>query len=344
MRRVVVAAIVLGLAATAVPAQAAPRFPTAKSAYALKGQQVKALVRSGKVVIAGTGTGVFRSPDGGKTWKRAGLSDDVTDLAVDQASPSAVYAGSGTSLHRSDDAGKSWTLLPAVATAGRGVDVITTIAARGSQVVVGADDGLSLSADRGQTWTSPALTGNGGTPATLNHVAIQGSTGRVWIAGRYLGVGVSSDGQRFSFVNESLPYVASVGGSPSQWNALSVFFPQATGSPVFVTMCGAEVYSLRSADVGRFAWEDRGSPRAGDKTVSCAGFAPQQLTRRSFALANRVSVGICNDDDGCFKLGQVKGSEVLSVALGDPVKKGAKKRVLIGTTKGLTFLELPRLA
>ena len=85
---------------------------------------------SGEVLWAGTGeanssrttyagTGVFKSTDGGKTWRNTGLADahHVGKLLVDASNPDVVFAaamgplytdGGERGLYRSTDGGKSW--------------------------------------------------------------------------------------------------------------------------------------------------------------------------------------------------------------------------------------------
>jgi photosystem II stability/assembly factor-like uncharacterized protein len=65
----------------------------------------------------GTGGGIFKSTDGGTTWKQLtkGLPDDLTEaeLAIAPSNPSRLYAtvnaGGGGGIYRSDDAGETWT-------------------------------------------------------------------------------------------------------------------------------------------------------------------------------------------------------------------------------------------
>ncbi len=65
----------------------------------------------------GTNGGIFKSIDGGATWKqlKQGLPDGIVDaeLAIAPSNPRRIYttveaAGSGTGLYRSDDAGETW--------------------------------------------------------------------------------------------------------------------------------------------------------------------------------------------------------------------------------------------
>ncbi len=66
----------------------------------------------------GTNGGIFKSTDGGKTWKQLsrGLPDDIVqaNLAVAPSVPRILFAAVATpktvKLYRSDDAGENWSL------------------------------------------------------------------------------------------------------------------------------------------------------------------------------------------------------------------------------------------
>lgn len=66
------------------------------------------------VVYVGTqGHGLWRSDDGGGTWRRAGLAGQIVKaVAVSRSSPGTVYAGTKPALlYVSHDGGDSWTEL-----------------------------------------------------------------------------------------------------------------------------------------------------------------------------------------------------------------------------------------
>lgn len=68
------------------------------------------------LVFAGTPDGVWRSTDGGGSWRRAGLPDDgrqVWSFLVSDADPDLMHAGaSPIGVYRSEDRGATWRLLP----------------------------------------------------------------------------------------------------------------------------------------------------------------------------------------------------------------------------------------
>jgi len=121
--------------------------------------------------------GVFKSIDGGKTWKKTLFRDDRTgavDLSIDRKNPDVIYAalweayrveyqmssgGPGSGLFKSTDGGETWTeitrnagLPPGVI--GRiGVSVSGADPNRVYALVENEKGGLFSSDDGGKTWT-----------------------------------------------------------------------------------------------------------------------------------------------------------------------------------------------
>jgi photosystem II stability/assembly factor-like uncharacterized protein len=131
---------------------------------------VKALVsdpRRPEVVYAGTDMGLYRSDNGGGSWRLLDTpmrGSMVWSAAIDPADPSIMFAGTGTpskpGIYRSADAGQTWEHL-AVEIAAEcenvGIPRPTGIAIDPTdhrRVWVGLEvDGVRRSADGGETWT-----------------------------------------------------------------------------------------------------------------------------------------------------------------------------------------------
>ncbi len=120
--------------------------------------------------------GVYRTTDGGKSWKRVlsrGEKAGAVDLSIDANNPRIVYAsfweairrpwelvsgGPGSGIFRSDDGGETWKELTRAKGLPKGVlgkIGISASAARGGRVyaIVEADDGgVYRSDDFGETW------------------------------------------------------------------------------------------------------------------------------------------------------------------------------------------------
>jgi photosystem II stability/assembly factor-like uncharacterized protein len=121
--------------------------------------------------------GVFKTTDGGKTWRKTLFRDDKTgavDIALDRKNPSTIYAalweayrveyqmssgGPGSGLFKSTDGGETWTEitrnpgLPSGVVGRIGVDVSGADANRVYALVENEKGGLYVSDNAGGTWT-----------------------------------------------------------------------------------------------------------------------------------------------------------------------------------------------
>lgn len=132
----------------------------------------------GKYSVPSEERGVYKSTDGGESWRRVLYRDDETgavDLSIDPSDPYVVYAalweayrkeyqmssgGAGSGLFRSTDGGESWTELtrkpglPAEGVVGRiGVSVSGADPERIYALVEHDEGGLFSSDDAGESWT-----------------------------------------------------------------------------------------------------------------------------------------------------------------------------------------------
>jgi len=64
--------------------------------------------RTPDTLYVGTGSGVFRSADGGVSWTALSLAGVVYALAIDPLTPATLYAGTDSGLFKSINAGSSW--------------------------------------------------------------------------------------------------------------------------------------------------------------------------------------------------------------------------------------------
>ncbi|HEU5309985.1 MAG TPA: YCF48-related protein, partial [Candidatus Eisenbacteria bacterium] len=68
--------------------------------------QIQALPSGG--LVAGTSLGVLRSSDGGRTWSRPGVAEEVFGLAVSRRNPQVMVAATRSGFFRSRDGGGTW--------------------------------------------------------------------------------------------------------------------------------------------------------------------------------------------------------------------------------------------
>ncbi len=116
--------------------------------------------------FSGTNSGLFKSIDGGTTWKpltnglpMAGAGPGRIQIAVSPSEPKRLYvvAGSGASaLYRSDDAGESWTVVNTDnRIAGKSDDeAAITVNPKNADILYVANTVAWKSVDAGKTWTA----------------------------------------------------------------------------------------------------------------------------------------------------------------------------------------------
>ena len=110
-------------------------------------------------VEAREGRGTYRSDDGGETWTRvnaerrvSGRGDDFAEIRVDPQNPDLVYAAN-TSTYRSTDGGRTWTALKG-SPGGDDYHSIWINPKDPQQILLGADQGATLTVNGGRTWSS----------------------------------------------------------------------------------------------------------------------------------------------------------------------------------------------
>ncbi|HEX4934327.1 MAG TPA: hypothetical protein VFV33_14150, partial [Gemmatimonadaceae bacterium] len=102
-----------------------------------------------------TPTGVYRSDDGGQTWRKVSSTNPrpmyFSQLRIDPTSPERVYLG-GVGLHMSIDGGRTFETDAALVTHDD-VHAIWVNPANPNHVLIGNDGGLAVSYDMSRTWT-----------------------------------------------------------------------------------------------------------------------------------------------------------------------------------------------
>jgi photosystem II stability/assembly factor-like uncharacterized protein len=104
--------------------------------------------------------GVYKSTDGGETWRAIGLpGQSVQALAVDPTTPTTLYAATDNGVYKSDDGGLTWR---AVGLPGRSVQALAIHPVEPATLYAGTiDNGKSAlfrSADGGATWSESIKT------------------------------------------------------------------------------------------------------------------------------------------------------------------------------------------
>jgi photosystem II stability/assembly factor-like uncharacterized protein len=116
------------------------------------GKRVYALIQAKK-------SGLYRSDDGGKTWALANADPRITSRAwyfngitIDAQNPDVIYMPN-VALYRSEDGGKTISIVRG-APGGDDYHQLWIDPKNSASMVLGTDQGTTISLDRGQTWST----------------------------------------------------------------------------------------------------------------------------------------------------------------------------------------------
>jgi photosystem II stability/assembly factor-like uncharacterized protein len=176
--------------------------------------------------------GLYKSVDGGKTWKRT-LGDDewvgVTDVLIDPRNPNLLYAatwqrhrtvagymggGPGTAIYRSYDGGETWEKLTSGLPSSNMGKIGLAISPQKPDVIYAAIEldrrkgGVYRSENRGSSWTkmSDAVSGGTGPHYYQELYACPHNFDRIYLADNYMQVS-DDGGKTFYRMNENNKHV-----------------------------------------------------------------------------------------------------------------------------------------
>ncbi len=123
----------------------------------LKIQAVALDTENGDILFAGTGNGLFRSRDGGKTWQslQDGLRDqNIRALALSPAEHAMIYAGTSRGIYLSEDGGDHWTDWFEESSGLSNIDIQDLVIhpENPETLFAATPGGLFVSRDSGDTW------------------------------------------------------------------------------------------------------------------------------------------------------------------------------------------------
>jgi photosystem II stability/assembly factor-like uncharacterized protein len=187
-----------------------------------------------QIIVASETGGLFRSTDRGVSWKHIDSLPEFSTVAVAfvPADPNVVIAtvgedtrvANGGGIWRSTDAGLTWSQIPGPSAPVGITDRLSafeiSIAPDNGTIYVGTQYGVSISHDKGATWTHADVFGTGDRPV----LSVLGQSGNRVLAAGPAGISRSSDGGATWLRSTTYPTPGSIfdihalGGSP--------FFPE----------------------------------------------------------------------------------------------------------------------
>ncbi len=164
----------------------------------LKIQSIAVNPQNEKIIFVGSGNGLFRSQDGGKTWQSLhdGLREEnIRVLAVSPSAPHMIYAGTSKGIFLSEDGGDHWTDWFEESSGLSNMDIQDLIIhpEKPGHLFAATSGGLFISKDEGDTWEL-AFEGNPSEGSREVRFVRFSSKGRSLYIGTTGGIFKSADG------------------------------------------------------------------------------------------------------------------------------------------------------
>jgi photosystem II stability/assembly factor-like uncharacterized protein len=180
---------------------------------------------------------VYKSTDGGATWKVPGVKRSISALAIDPFTPGTLYMGSDTGVYKSTDGGATW------GSTGLSTGVVYPLVIdplMPGTLYAGVGGGVFKSSDAGDTW-SAASTG----------LPLDGDVGALVIDPHTPGILYSThsgpEGGLFKSTDAGDTWSAASTGLPANRQVAALAVDPSTPSTLYVATRGATDYSLDGA-------------------------------------------------------------------------------------------------
>ena len=163
-----------------------------------------------QTVFLGDITGLFRSTDGGGSWRPHVITEPVRAVYNDPNDPNVFFAAGAAMVHKSVDGGETWQPLTFDLPAGS-IGALAEDPAGSSTIYafLSGENGLYGSQDGGASWTqrNPLVGDRIGPPPSLTSLAVKpGAPDTVYAFHTIDGFVISIDGgRRFDPAGEGLP-------------------------------------------------------------------------------------------------------------------------------------------
>jgi photosystem II stability/assembly factor-like uncharacterized protein len=277
--------------------------------------------------------GVFRSADGGATWKsvggthfkKEGQMNYGNSIVVHPTDPDHVLCG-GVDLHLTLNGGKAWTKVTRW-DAKRGTatyahadhHALAMPAGKPGRVYDMNDGGMDVSEDGGKTWTNRS---NGLAATMFYDLDVAPSDGRVY------GGGCQDNGTNITLDNKADDFIE-IDGGDGGW----MVFDPTTPNHLFASVYNVQVHRFRAGQ----GWKDVSPPEPNPEKFWMV------YLDLDYAKPTTVFVGTSrvwrskNDGDSWTDVSGVLDSSAITAV---DVSRASSKRVCVGTENGGFFRSL----
>ncbi|HXI14414.1 MAG TPA: YCF48-related protein [Thermoanaerobaculia bacterium] len=267
-------------------------------------------------VVVGGLTGVYRSRDGGKNWKKISDQINVESLAIDPRTADRIYVGTWRQAFRTEDGGKKWKLIDTGMVLDTDVFSITIDSLNPDSLWVSTCGWVYNSPDRGSSWTRFK---EGFNNRRIHDIEIDPQDSRSILAGSVAGLYRSSNvGKSWERISDEGMVINSIGLHPERPNRIIL---ATEGDGIYISCDNGKTYAR--SNIGLY-------------NVRVASVVPDPEQKRllyaAVYSAGSASGVYRSSDQGLnwAKLNETRLPEIRSLL----VRADTQPRFLAGTEKG----------
>jgi len=272
--------------------------------------------RNPETIVVGGLTGVYRSRDSGKKWKKISDQINVESLAIDPRTSDRIYVGTWRQAFRTEDGGKKWKLIDTGMVLDTDVFSITIDSINPDSLWVSTCGWVYNSADRGSSWTRFK---EGFNNRRIHDIEIDPQNPRSIFAGSVAGLYQSSNvGKTWQRISDENMVINSIALHPDRPGRILL---GTEGDGVYISCDNGKSYAR--SNIGLY-------------NVRVASVVPDPERKRVLYAAvysGGAASGVYRSSDqglNWAKLNQTRLPEIRSLL----VRADAQPRFLAGTEKG----------
>jgi hypothetical protein len=260
---------------------------------------------SNVIYLSTTSNGIYKTLDGGETWKQTGLkTGNSASIAFDQKNPEILYTVSGGKILKSVDGGDNWQNIYIETRAGQSISSIAADFYNTNKIYASVSDGTILrSTDYGNTWSVLTRIGD-----YINQIYIYPSDSRIiFLVTRKKGIFKSlDDGENWTQINTSLSKFK--GGLNINW----FLFYKKDPTKIYL----ATGYGLLKSSDGGATWGEIKTLLPSGTPIQSVAVDPNDENKILFAIDNKIHKSLNSGSEWSVKV--IPTSRKIVLLLADP--------------------------